>query len=154
MDQRRLAALQKRMKDAGDKGLTRELSKGMKAAAEPIAAAERSAAQSLPASGSKSTGLRAAIASAVSIRYSRSKRNPGVRVYVPARKMPQGQGRLPRLMNKGAWRHPVYGNKNNWVEQKSDRGWWDDTAKKELPRVRRELAAAIERVTQKIGRGV
>lgn len=154
VDQRQLAVLQRNLKEAADKGLTRELRKGLRAAAKPLADAERAAARGLPARGQKSSGLRDRMAAAVTVRYSSSKRNPGVRVHIPKRKMPPKEKNLPRhTQSPQGWRHPVYGNREVWVQQVMAPGWWMDAARPHWGNARREINAAVDRVAQQITRG-
>lgn len=154
VDQRRLAALQRNLKQAGGKGLDRELRKGLREAAKPIADAERAAARGLPAKGGKSSGLRARMAAAVTVRYSSSKRNPGVRVHIPKRRMPEKEGNLPRYtQSPQGWRHPVYGNTEVWVQQVMAPGWWFNAARPHWGAARREINAAVDRIAKQIARG-
>lgn len=56
--------------------------------------------------------------------------------------LPPEQRALPRLMNRGRWRHPVFGNRDVWVEQRpGNRGWFTDTLNAKRPAIRK----AIER---------
>lgn len=47
----------------------------------------------------------------------------GVRVYIDGRKMPSGKRTLPKYVEGvpkwTKWRHPVFGNRDAWVSQRS-----------------------------------
>ncbi len=52
--------------------------------------------------------------------------------------------RLPRYVDRGSWRHPVYGSRSAWVVQQSwAPGWFTDTGRKELPEVRTDMEATL-----------
>ena len=88
-----------------------------------IAASEKSAALRLPAH-KYDIGLRTEIAAAVVTRTRTTANTAGVRVMVNRAQIGRGAGHLPVLMNRGSWRHPVFGNRENYAAQTSDRGWW------------------------------
>lgn len=61
------------------------------------------------------------IPSAVKTQTSFSVRNPGIRVYVDSRMAPHArpyEGMAPGG-NRGSFRHPVHGDRENWVTQKT-----------------------------------
>ena len=95
-------------------------------------------------------GLRDTIARIITTQVSTSARRAAVRIRIPAAAMPPKQRRLPRYLNKGKWRHPVFGNKEVWVGQKSEPHWFEDTLKKQGPEVRKEILAQVRQVTDKI----
>ena len=75
------------------------------------------------------SGLRAAIAQATRAVQQDRGNSVGVRVYVNSTYLPPDQRKLPRHMNRGQWRHPVFGNKNVWVTQTvSPEGWFSNVA--------------------------
>lgn len=149
----KLRALQRRLKEAGERGLTRELNKGLKAAVEPIAAAERQAAQGLPsAKDAGAHGLRAALANSIRIRMSSSKSNPGASVYIPRGTIPGWKNPGKDTSKAGGWRHRVYGGKT-WVRQVSEPGWWPRTARTQSPQAKAKIRAAVEAVNRKVARG-
>lgn len=81
--------------------------------------AERRAKQAAKAEAG--AGLRDSIAGAVSGSISTGNKTTGVSVTwrVRASKMPNSQRRLPRDFNREkGWRHPVFGNRENWVAQR------------------------------------
>lgn len=82
-------------------------------------------------------GLRETIARSINVDNRTRGRSAGVRVQTRNSNLPPDQRALPRLMNRGRWRHPVFGNRDNWVQQESgNRGWWKDTMFQHRPRVK------------------
>jgi len=89
------------------------------------------------------SGLRASVARGVRIE-TRTKGDAGVRIRSASSAMPPDQRKLPRHMNKGTWRHPVYGGPG-WAEQTvSPEGWFDKTAEKSGPTITAAVVKAIE----------
>lgn len=89
------------------------------------------------------SGLRASVARGVRIE-TRTKGDAGVRIRAASSAMPPDQRKLPRLMNKGKWRHPVYGG-SGWAEQTvSPEGWFDKTAEAAGPTVAAAVTKAVE----------
>ncbi len=148
-DQAKLRALQLRLKEAGARGLTRELNTSLRVVGAEIVEAEKHAAERLPASGKADTGLRGLIAGAVKSRISRSKTSPGVSVFVPRGVIPGWKNPAKDLNSRG-WRHPVFGNKRVWVVERSDTGWFMRTARAFRPEARRKIEEAVNRVGRKL----
>lgn len=91
----------------------------------------------------KSFGLRATVARTIQSRVKYSGNSVGVRVRSDPFVMPNKQRRLPaHLNNPKGWRHPVWGNRENWVRQTGE-PWFDVTLRKHTPRIRQ---AAIREV--------
>jgi hypothetical protein len=152
---RELAALRKKLRAAGNE-LSRDMNRSLRLAAQPALVAGRAAARDLP---SRSTGqrrdsrgrytvdtrprLRAEIARAMRTKISTQRGETMLRIAVP--KKPLGnRGRLPQLMNRGAWRHPVMGNREVWVDQRSRAGWFDDAMKSVTSQVKKDVEFSLE----------
>jgi len=73
-----------------------------------------------------------------------------VRVMVNRAALPEGKGRLPVLMNRGAWRHPVFGDRENWQPQSSQRGWWDEPGARLNPVLRQRLLQVLRETESQI----
>lgn len=113
------AALSKRLKELGDKELSKEFSRAITAATKPLVQGIRqSARDTLPKRG----GLAAKVAKSP-IRTQR-RANSGVRVVA---KDPYNIDKL----NQGRLRHPVFADPREgrkqwtWVDQHVKPGWWD-----------------------------
>ena len=142
-----LAALGKRLKQAGARDLRLELIRGLKAGAAPIVPAVKQAARDqLPKSG----GLNEQVASqkvTVSVRL--AGKTAGVRLQTTAPDTAQ--------TDSGFVRHPIYGRrgKGQWRTQSIPRarGWWSQTIPKKAPEVTAALTAAQTRVGAKVQSG-
>ncbi|MBK7823600.1 MAG: hypothetical protein IPJ61_21675 [Tessaracoccus sp.] len=71
------------------------------------------------------------------------------------------QRSLPRLINYGRWRHPVfsgprrhakrYGDLDTWVYQTPNRvGWWWQTAEGEIPAAMTRTGQALDSIAEQI----
>jgi hypothetical protein len=171
--QAELATLSTRLKAAGDKGLTRELRKGLQRAAKPAVDAAQDAARRIPIRGVRGGGT-AARAAHHRIRYKRAARgghglratvaravraqirmggNAALTIKTLARMMPASQRKLPRYLDSvRGWRHPFFGNREHWYQQRGE-PWFGETLKRQGPTIRGEVLDAMARVAQQITRG-
>lgn len=81
---------------------------------------------------SKHTSLRRAAAATLAIEVrekpSARVRTAGARIRMRSSVMPGDQAKLPKHMNYGRWRHPVFGSTAAWVGQSATpTGWFDET---------------------------
>lgn len=141
-------ALAKRLRQAGRKDLRLELTRAIRTAAKPVAEAAKRDVLALPTHGATHTGLRKRVARTVKLRVRTGGSAAGVRVVAGPRGTDVGQ--LARYMNKGRWRHPVYGNRENWVNQTVPPGWFDRPTEHAGPPARREIAEAMARIRRQI----
>lgn len=66
----------------------------------------------------KAASLREQIAAASGASVSASEKKVALAFKVRAGKLPPSQRKLPRRWDKpGGWKHPVFGNRSNWVQQ-------------------------------------
>jgi hypothetical protein len=116
-----------------DPELKKALRKTMTALAKPIVADVKAAELSIPAQGGQAAGtrkkkgetlgLRASLANATKSDINATGRGAVVHIRVSSSKFMAASGRprsIPYYMEgrrKRKWRHPVFGNKENWVEQ-------------------------------------
>jgi predicted secreted protein len=56
---------------------------------------------------------------------------------------------VPMHMEKGSWRHPVFGT-DAWVVQTSRAGWFLDANQKAEPNVRREIEHVLTSTVRKL----
>lgn len=141
-----LVKLGRRLKEAGDKELRRELFKALNRATRPLKlAAKESALTSLPNGG----GLNVWVAKNVRIgtRNRLAGRNPGVRIQADRK------GSDIAAMNRGRLRHPVFGNRQVWVTQQIRPGWFSRPMAAGAPAVRRELNHVLEDFAGRLERG-
>lgn len=149
-----LERIARRLKEAGNKNLRKELYRGLARAAKPTAAAGRRAAlEELPKRG----GLAKKIASS---RYSTKTRAAGQKVGVRiTAKGPKnaGGGEIDiRSLNRGRLRHPVYARgddrkKWTWVDQSVPPGWWEDAMQIAADEeIRDALLAVLDEIARKM----
>jgi len=88
----------------------------------------------------RGAGLRRTIASSVAIQQTAK----GIKIVTRSTKLPEDQRSLPRhLDSPKGWRHPVFGNPSNWVQQQG-KPYFGETIKKHAPGFRRAAVKAIE----------
>lgn len=138
-----------RLKEAGDKGLKREMTKGLNRAAKPLAlAAEAGALERLPKRG----GLNVWVAeSKITTRTRGNGRNPGVRL-VAKRPKSKGTTDLNRI-DQGRLRHPVYGNRRVWALQSVRPGWFTNSITDHAEQARREMVAVFDDIERRLSSG-
>jgi hypothetical protein len=100
-------------------------------------------------------GMRETIATKIQTDINKSATGAGVRIIL-ARNTPEDVRTMAGAMNKGKWRHPLFGNDKRWYPSSvSNPGWWDDTAKAGLPKaqqnVKRVLDVYVKRLARQIG---
>lgn len=100
--------------------IRKRMTKELRASARPMVPAVRASIGAIPATSGKSSGLRRRLSRATRLRVSTVGRNAGVSVLVDPKKMPEGEKALPKNMEGlKRWRHPVFGNRDMWVQQKA-----------------------------------
>lgn len=104
-------------------------------------------------------GLRDTVARGMRVTYSDQGKTVKATVKTSSTQMPPGQKNLPRLINNGRWRHPVFPKKGTaraqwtWVYQSPDRvGWWWRTAQAEIPAVTARMATTMQEVADLIAK--
>lgn len=170
--------LSKQLKKAGRGDLRKALNKGIKDAGKPIVADVRNAAQGLHSTSSHGGGARqrqrfsasrarSERAAANALRRSGSLRRRvaaattlestqrGVRFVVRSAQLPPDQRTLPRHMNsEKPMRHPVFGNRDNWVSQVFRApGFFSKTISQKSNNFRRSILAQMEAIKKQIDRG-
>jgi hypothetical protein len=94
----------------------------------------------------RSTSLRETVAKATRQQITAK----GVRIIVDSKKLPESQQSLPRhLDSEKGWRHPVFGNRNNWVSQKGG-PYFASTIKKRAPEFRQAIVDAMDEITAEL----
>ena len=117
-----------------DPEFKKSVKKRLKAASEPVVEEVKRAALSIPSKNGEarvsrkkrgeSLGLRVSLANATMSDVNPTKKGAILKIKVSTSKFMTSSGR-PRTVpyyiegrRKRAWRHPVFGNRENWVEQK------------------------------------
>lgn len=142
------ARLARDLRAIDDKELRREFYAGINRATKPLKAdAKASARRDLPKRG----GLNEFVAKTSLTTRSRGGQNPGVRIV--ARKSKKG-GRKSDVdaIDRGRLRHPVFGNRRVWVEQRVRPGWFTEPMEAGAGPVRRELLGVLDDVKRKVAK--
>jgi hypothetical protein len=170
----------RRLHQAGKGQIAREMGKALKKGADPLVKDAQRRVRSLPVSGvrggaaaraaraakalgnkkkpsgrlkmkaHKGSGLRATVARVTSAKVTVGARTATMRVRAASAKMPASQRKLPRYLNTGRWRHPVFGDRDVWATQVAPPAWFDDAARAKGPQVRREARATVARYLSKV----
>lgn len=130
------------LKDAGAKDLQKELAAGLRRAVKPMRKEfQRGALGILPYRG----GLAEQVVADTRYRTKVSVgKNPSVRISasLPGHDLP--------AMDRGRLRHPVFGNRRNWVNQSVRPGWFTDSGTLAGQDARVEILKAIDQVAAKL----
>lgn len=129
----------------------RSIVKDMRAPLTAVAARQRAAVRALSA-GAPSEWKSHAAAN-VRVDMFVNTRSPGAGIRL--RRSSSGPSRRPGWnLNRGQWRHPVFGNRNVWVTQRVTPGWFDATGQSARPELLAATAVALEKATQELARRI
>lgn len=143
--------LSKGLKRSGNKPLRAKLNAGLKDTTRTlIPKAQQALADGLPAD------LRARGANVKQVVQVRTGADPGVRIAVRYGKRGRGLGASnARLANRaGLIRHPVFGNRERWVNTRVPRArdWFDGTYARSAPLIRPRLQRVLKDVADEVVR--
>lgn len=142
-----LERVARRLKETGNGELRKALLKGIRDTVKPTTATIRAEAyRTLPRRG----GLAERVAkSRFGARTRTSGQNVGVRIEG------RGAGGMDlRFINQGRLRHPVYGNRRNWVQQQVSTGFFDEPIERDKPAMQRSIQRVMDDVARHIERTV
>lgn len=91
----------------------------------------------------RNAGLRQHVGRTVSAKV-QAGRSASLRVRSDGKRMPPGQQSLPRLMNKGEIRHPVFANRKVWARQTMPPGWFDRAGTAKGPAARDQAIGQVK----------
>ncbi|PAZ15684.1 hypothetical protein CLM62_12875 [Streptomyces sp. SA15] len=156
-----LLELQRRLRAAGGENIRSSMQRRIRRAAEPLRDDLQSTMRGLNIrSQGRGTGkrggpspttrpLRATIADAIRISV-RTGGNPGATVWVDKGRLPPDLKNMPKVINEGRIRHPVFGNRRRWTNQYASPPWWDTTVRRHTPRMEREVARVLDDVRRRL----
>jgi hypothetical protein len=127
--------------------------KDLRKAAAPLVPAVRQSIRQIPSKrGYTAQGLRGQLSRATALEVKTSGRQAGVAIRVDGRKMPTHMKALPAYMEgtKRPWRHPVYGNRNAWVNQQPPHPYFYKVMRTAGPAAR----AVVDRTIRGIARDI
>ncbi|WP_228915902.1 hypothetical protein [Streptomyces sp. DH20] len=155
-----LVELSRRLRAAGGPRLRQNLARRVRRAAEPLhrdlqGAVRTMALQSegrkrnkhgqVPHGGPSPTTrpFRRMLAGGVRISV-RTTSSPGARVWVDRSRIePKARNVLHQVNATGRLRHPVFGNRKRWANQRSQAGWWTRRVQAGLPRMQAEVQRVL-----------
>lgn len=144
------AALSKRLKEAGATGLRRQLYKAIDKAAQDLVKEIKSTGHLDPYLPNP---YAAELSRDLSVRiYKRSGQDPHLTVRAEGR---EHKRKLVQLDERGILKHPVFGDRQNWVAQfRSVRpGFFTDPVERCTPAVRDKIQEAMRETARKITTG-
>ena len=143
------AALARRLREAGETGLRRELYAAISDAVRPLGAEIRNAGHLRGYMPDRYAGVLAGDLSVTTTK--RTGRDPGVQIRAQGRE----HKRKVILLNKGLIQHPLFGNRKRWFTQAAGMnvGFFTDPVERAAPRIRAAVVGAMDDVAQKIMKG-
>lgn len=137
-----LAKLAARLKAEGRGDLRRELLKGMRTSAKKVVPEIELSAQRLPRGG----GLADRVA-AQKFPISAALTGSAARVRLVGRGMKELKD-----IDAGRVRHPVWGNRDRWSQQRVAPGFFTNPIQRRAPRIRRDIQGVMQDVARKVAR--
>lgn len=130
---------------AEDKTMQPRLNDAMQDAVEPYVSRARAKVLAMPVKGTGHTGLRARVARGVRMVAT------GPVVKVISTMTFRNQLSIPPGLNFDGWRHPVFGNRNVWVNQGTTvPGWFTETLAGSRDDIENSLEDVIESSADRI----
>jgi hypothetical protein len=127
------------------RGLKKELMDAVKAAAKPMENEVRShVAQYLP------SGYAPIMAAGLVVRPSQSTRGKSVGLKLTGYAKGVTRRRQIRVIDNGTLRHPVYGNREAWVDQRVKPGFWSEPLENSREKPAVEIRRAIQKTISKL----
>lgn len=148
-----LAALARAIRAEEDgKQLRKELAKNMREALKPGAAEAKSGIMSMSSAGLQTApALRSAIARKIRPEVKLGGRWSGARVKAFKTKNIRNFPNAPKRTNRASgWRHPVYGNRDQWVQQHGKIQWFDQAFEGRANTYRGAVEQAMEDMARRI----
>jgi hypothetical protein len=135
------------------KQLRKELAKNLREALKPGAQQAKSSIMAMPTSGIMPTApaLRTSIAKKIRPEVKLGGRWSGARVKAFKTKNIRGFPNAPKRTNRASgWRHPVFGNREVWVEQRGKLEWFDRAFQGREGIYKQAVEQAMEDMAQRI----
>jgi hypothetical protein len=143
-----LAEIARRLREAGEGGLRREMTAAIKRAADGVPPQIRERMPDYLPDRYAGT-LNADLATGVSVRTAGP--DPSVAVYGRVRSW---RRRRLRRIDDGFLAHPLFGDRQHWFLQRVTPGWFTGPAEDAAPAVRAEIERALDGVKDQIWRGI
>lgn len=144
-------------KAADPKKLRRELAKDLRKALQPAVGTAKAAITgglTHTSHANPSPALGPSIARNIKAEVRLSGRSTGARVKVKKTRNVRGFVNAPKLTNRDKWRRPVWGDREDWVDQVGKPDWFDDSMHQYEAKYRAAIMAALEDWARRITREV
>lgn len=151
-DLRQLAARLRGLENGAQ--LRKDLVRNLRTAVKPAADKAKQSIRSMPTHGRRHAGpsLRSAVARKVQIQVRTSGRQAGVRVRTGKTPNVRGFIDAPKRLNRQSWRHPAFGDTEQWVTQVGKPKWFDAPMQEGKPRYKRAVKDALDKTARAAGR--
>ncbi|WP_020525832.1 hypothetical protein [Catelliglobosispora koreensis] len=156
--ERGLFDMAKALREAGEKDLAAELSRGIRKAATSVEREVRRSTDTYMPKGFEKT-FASSLRSKVQVRLSRDRR-----ISIEFIGLGKARERDLASMERGRLRHPVYGRyrrlsdgtrmTNPWVTQQIRPGWASEPARRAAPKAAKDIGDAMGKVAAKIERAI
>lgn len=153
------------LRKADKEFLGRRLGEAIRRAAEPALEDFRQAARNIHTTGERkpgarhrftrvvaAKGTREKIAASITARVSLFSDNPRVQ-FRTGQGLPASIAMMPQKFERGLWRHPVMGNRDVWVSQRSDPWFYRTAQRGPLDKFRGEIDKALDDTRAMLERG-
>jgi hypothetical protein len=145
-------AASRRVRESGNpRAVRKELNQALREAAAPAVEDVKQAALHLPAKSHRRI-LRQRIADSTSAQAKSGGRDPSVAIRISRARM-KGKAPVPQLMDKGPFRHPVFG-REKWVQQDGFPKWFEKAVEKSVPEVRERVKEAADHIEAGMSKGI
>ncbi|MET9965455.1 hypothetical protein ABZZ80_05890 [Streptomyces sp. NPDC006356] len=133
------------------KALRKELAKNMREALKPGAQQAKNSIMAMVSVKGATPALRTSIAKKIRPEVKLGGRWSGARVKAFKTKNIRGFPNAPKRTNRASgWRHPVYGNRDVWVEQRGKIEWFDRSFRGRENIYNQAVAQAMEDMARRI----
>lgn len=151
--QAKLRAVAELLREAQVDGTVRKaIIKDLRAPATAVAARQRAAVRAL--SGAAPSEWKTHAAANVRVDMFVNTRSPGMSIRL--RRSDSGPAKRPGWnLNRGGWRHPVFGRRDQpWVTQRVTPGWFDRTGQAARPQFMAAAAQALDNAAEDLARRI
>lgn len=119
----------------------------LRRAADQLAVRAEAAVMRIPTHTGQHSGLRARVAKGVGTKIT------GAGVQITTSMDDRSEVNLPAYLdNQTGWRHPVFGNRHNWVRQETGGSWFRATIERGQPEIEDRLHDVFEDASRSIAR--
>ncbi len=150
-----LEALVRAMRaEADGKQLRKELAQNLRNELKPAAALAKSGIMAMSSAGpGVAPALRSAIARKIRPEVKLGGRWSGARVKAFKTPGVRGFANAPKRTNRASgWRHPVFGDRENWVHQDGENQWFERALEGRRNQYRSAVLGAMEEMAERIAR--